>query len=75
MGRNHSTYTIVYDIYETGTGNWEMGLASTMAIVFTIFVVVLTIIQNLLTKEKEGNHADKNQGWRKNFSLVVRNQL
>ena len=58
-GPDHSTYTIVYDIYETGTVNWEMGLASTMAIVFTIFVVVLTIIQNLLTKEKEGNHADK----------------
>ena len=34
-GPDHSTYTIVYDIYETGTVNWEMGLASTMAIVFT----------------------------------------
>ena len=28
-------------------------LASTMAIVFTIFVVILTIIQNVLTKGKE----------------------
>lgn len=53
-GPDHSTYTIVYDIYETGTVNWEMGLASTMAIVFTVFVVILTIIQNLLTKDKEG---------------------
>ena len=53
-GPDHSTYTLVYDIYETGTVNWEMGLASTMAIVFTIFVVVLTIIQNMLTKDKEG---------------------
>ena len=53
-GPDHSTYTIVYDIYETGTVNWEMGLASTMAIVFTIFVVVLTIIQNVLTRDKEG---------------------
>lgn len=52
-GPDHSTYTIVYDIYETGTVNWEMGLASTMAIVFTIFVVILTIIQNVLTKDKE----------------------
>ena len=51
---DHSTYTLVYDIYETGTVNWEMGLASTMAIVFTIFVVILTIIQNTLTKDKEG---------------------
>lgn len=46
-------HTLVYDIYETGTMNWEMGLASTMAIVFTIFVVILTIIQNVLTKGKE----------------------
>lgn len=52
-GPDHSTYTIVYDIYQTGTVNWEMGLASTMAVVFTIFVVVLTIIQNVLTKDKE----------------------
>ena len=52
-GPDHSTYTIVYDIYETGTVNWVMGLASTMAIVFTVFVVILTIIQNVLTKDKE----------------------
>lgn len=59
-GPDHSTYTIVYDIYETGTVNWEMGLASTMAIVFTVFVVILTIIQNVLTKGKEGKkHVNK----------------
>ncbi len=59
-GPDHSTYTIVYDIYETGTVNWEMGLASTMAIVFTIFVVILTIIQSILTKDREeGNHVHK----------------
>ncbi len=52
-GPDHSTYTIVYDIYQTGTVNWEMGLASTMAILFTVFVVALTIIQNILTKDKE----------------------
>ena len=52
-GPDHSTYTMVYDIYETGTVNWEMGLASTMAVVFTVFVVILTIIQNILTKGKE----------------------
>ena len=42
-GPSNSTYTIVYDIYETGTVNWEIGLASAMAVVFVIFVVVLTI--------------------------------
>lgn len=58
-GPDHSTYTLVYDIYETGTMNWEMGLASTMAVVFTVFVVILTIIQNILTKGKEEKHADQ----------------
>lgn len=59
-GPSHSTYTMVYDIYETGTVNWEIGLASTMAIVFAIFVMILTIIQTVLTKDKEEKkHADK----------------
>ncbi len=52
-GPSNSTYTIVYDIYETGTVNWEIGLASAMAVVFVIFVIVLTVIQNVLTKDKE----------------------
>ena len=52
-GPSNSTYTLVYDIYETGTVNWEIGLASAMAVVFTVFVVILTIIQNVLTKDKE----------------------
>jgi len=58
-GPSHSTYTLVYDIYETGTVNWEIGLASAMAIVFTIFVVILTIIQTVTTKDKEGKYANK----------------
>lgn len=56
-GPSHSTYTMVYDIYETGTVNWEIGLASTMAIVFAIFVMILTVIQTIATRDKEG---DKN---------------
>lgn len=58
-GPAHSTYTLVYDIYETGTVNWEIGIASAMAIVFTIFVVILTIVQNILTSDKEGKHENK----------------
>ena len=58
-GPDHSTYTLVYNIYETGTVNWEMGLASTMAIIFTVFVVILTIIQNKFTGDKEGRHVKK----------------
>ncbi len=59
-GPSHSTYTMVYNIYETGTVNWEIGLASTMAIVFAIFVMVLTVIQSVLTRDKEeGKHVNK----------------
>ena len=59
-GPSHSTYTMVYDIYETGTVNWEIGLASTMAIVFAFFVMILTVIQTILTRDKEGKkHVNK----------------
>jgi len=58
-GPSHSTYTMVYDIYETGTVNWEIGLASTMAIVFAFFVMILTVIQTIVTRDKEGKHANK----------------
>lgn len=57
---SHSTYTMVYDIYETGTVNWEIGFASTMAIVFAFFVMILTVIQTIVTKDKEGKkHVNK----------------
>ena len=36
-----------------GPVNWEIGLASTMAIVFAIFVMVLTVIQTVATRDKE----------------------
>ncbi len=58
-GPSHSTYTVVYDIYETGTVNWEIGLASTMAIVFAFFVMILTVIQTILTRDKEEKHDKK----------------
>lgn len=58
-GPSHSTYTMVYNIYETGTVNWEIGLASTMAIVFAIFVMILTVIQTILTRDKEDKHVNK----------------
>ena len=59
-GPSHSTYTMVYDIYETGTVNWEIALASTMAIIFAFFVMILTVIQTIATKDKEGKkHVNK----------------
>lgn len=48
-----STYTLVYSIYETGTVNWEIGLASAMAVIFAIFVMALTVIQQRITRDKE----------------------
>mgnify|MGYP005799899893 CR=1 FL=1 len=60
-GPDHSTYTIVYDIYETGTVNWEMGMASNMAIVFTIFVVLLTIVQGVLNKDRAQGNVGNNK--------------
>ncbi len=58
-GPSHSTYTVVYDIYETGTVNWEIGLASTMAIVFAVFVMILTVIQTIATRDKEEKDVNK----------------
>lgn len=58
-GPSHSTYTMVYNIYETGTVNWEIGIASTMAIVFAIFVMILTVIQSILTRDKEDKNVNK----------------
>ena len=52
-GPSYSTYTLVYNIYQTGTVNWEIGIASAMSMVFAAFVIVLTIIQNKITGDKE----------------------
>ncbi len=58
-GGSNSTYTLVYDIMKTGTINWEMGLASTMAIVFAFFVMILTVIQTIATRDKEDQNVNK----------------
>ena len=52
-GPAFSTYSMVYDIYETGTVNWDMGYASAMSIIFAILVIILAGIQNWLTNRKE----------------------
>ena len=52
-GPSYSTYTLVYDIYQTGTVNWEIGIASAMSVIFAAFVIVLTMIQNKITGDKE----------------------
>ena len=39
--------------------NWEIGLASTMAIVFAFFVMILTVIQTIATRDKEDQNVNK----------------
>ena len=36
-----------------------LGLASAMAVIFVIFVIILTIIQSVLTKDKEAKSNEK----------------
>ena len=74
-GPDHSTYTLVYDIYETGTMNWEMGLASTMAIVFTILsLIVVGVVAFLMVREGEEVNKEstvKSDKYKKLFHLVL----
>ena len=51
------TYFVV--MHEIAHTQQKVGLASAMAIVFTVFVVILTIIQTILTKDKEDKHENK----------------
>ena len=53
VGPSYYSYTLVYNIYQTGTVNWEIGTASAMSMIFAAFVIVLTIIQNKITGDKE----------------------
>jgi len=41
--------TIVYEIYQTGFKYNQMGYGSAMALVFTIIVLTITLIQNKIT--------------------------
>ncbi|MDO5422729.1 MAG: sugar ABC transporter permease [Eubacteriales bacterium] len=50
-GPQNSTMTIVYEIYQTGFKYNKMGYGSAMALVFTVLVLILTLIQNKLTNK------------------------
>lgn len=50
-GPQNATMTIVYEIYQTGFKYNKMGYGSAMALVFTIMVLLLTLIQNKLTNK------------------------
>ena len=50
-GPQNSTMTIVYEIYQTGFKYNQMGYGSAMALVFTIMVLIITLIQNKITSK------------------------
>ena len=50
-GPQNSTMTIVYEIYQTGFKYNRMGYGSAMALVFTVMVLILTLIQNKITNK------------------------
>ena len=58
-GPSNSTYTVEYDINETGTVNQVIVLTYTMAIVFAFFVMILTVIQTIATRDKEDQNVNK----------------
>lgn len=48
-GPQNATMTIVYEIYQTGFRYNQMGYGSAMALVFTVIVLVISLIQNKIT--------------------------
>ncbi len=48
-GPQNSTMTIVYEIYQTGFRYNQMGYGSAMAFVFTVMVLIITLVQNKIT--------------------------
>ena len=50
-GPQNSTMTIVYEIYQTGFKYNQMGYGSAMALVFTLMVFIITLVQNKVTSK------------------------
>ncbi len=50
-GPQNATMTIVYEIYQTGFKYNQMGYGSAMALVFTVIVLTITLIQNKITSK------------------------
>lgn len=50
-GPQNSTATIVYQIYQTGYKFRNVGYGSAMAVVFTLMVLIIVLIQNKLTSK------------------------
>lgn len=50
-GPQNATMTIVYEIYQTGFKYNQMGYGSAMALVFTVMVLIITLLQNKITSK------------------------
>lgn len=50
-GPQNATMTIVYEIYQTGFRYNQMGYGSAMALVFTVIVLAISLIQNKITSK------------------------
>ncbi|MCI9123477.1 MAG: sugar ABC transporter permease [Eubacterium sp.] len=50
-GPQNATMTIVYEIYQTGFRYNQMGYGSAMALVFTVIVLVISLVQNKITSK------------------------
>ena len=50
-GPQNATMTIVYEIYQTGFKYNQMGYGSAMALVFTVMVLMITLVQNKITSK------------------------
>lgn len=50
-GPQNATMTIVYEIYQTGFKHNQMGYGSAMALVFTVMVLIITLVQNKITSK------------------------
>lgn len=50
-GPQNATMTIVYEIYQTGFKYNQMGYGSAMALVFTVMVLAITLVQNKITSK------------------------
>ena len=50
-GPQNATMTIVYEIYQTGFKYNQMGYGSAMALVFTVMVLIITMVQNKINSK------------------------
>ncbi len=51
-GPAQSTVTVLYFMYEEGFKWWNLGAASAVAVILFVMILIVTLIQLRLTREK-----------------------